>query len=127
MRPRRDAVARHGLALHRGPRGAAHGGRRLDAELAPKQAPARLRLRERPRAVAPRGEAADEQLVVALVEWIDRDEAGGQLGRTVGVPGGELVQRGVVERRGGLPRVPAARDDEPGLEGRAGRELHPLQ
>jgi hypothetical protein len=67
-RQRHDAVTRHGLALHCRPRDAAHRGRRLDAELAPKQTSARLRLHERPGAVAASREAADEQLVVALVE-----------------------------------------------------------
>ena len=113
MRTRRAAVAGHGLTLGRGPRGAAHGGRRLDAELAPKQARARLRLRERSGAIAARGEAADQQLVVGLVERVECDEAGGQLGGTIGIPGGELVQRSVVERRRGLSGVPTARDHEP--------------
>jgi hypothetical protein len=108
-----NAVTRHRRALERGPCGAANGGRRLDAELASEQAPASLRLRERAGAIAARGEAADEQFMVGLVERVDGDQPHGELGRPRGVPGGQLVQRGVVERCRHPSGVPPARHDEP--------------
>ena len=72
-------------------------------------------------------EAADEQLVGALVELVVRERARGE-GRAVERPArGERRVGGVVEERLARAREPAALDQQPGLEHRPRVGLDPLE
>ena len=104
---------------------AAHRRRRLGAELVQEQAPACGDLRERAGAVAASGERAHQQLVVGLLERVERHEARRDLGGLVGVPAASAIERRLVQHRGGLtgvarPRSTRSHDSNAGLAA----ELH---
>ena len=124
---RGDPVAADGVALGASAGRALDRRRGLDAELAAEQAPARVDLRERRGPIAARRERAHEQLVVRLLERVERHEPRGQFGGALGIPGGQLVERVLVENGGGLAGVAPARHQQPRLERRARVELHVLE
>jgi hypothetical protein len=99
---------------------------RVEAELAAKERLARGRLRLGLGPVAALDEAAHEDLLIALLERVQRDSTAREIGGLVHAAGGEPGQRAIVQGR--LPdavQMPPL-EQEPGGEDR-GVELHSLE
>ena len=101
--------------------------RRLDAELAPQGVLADRHLPEGGRPVARRGQAADQQLVVALVERVAGHRPRRVRDRVTGLPRGQQPQRRLPQPRLGRGRQPVALHDQPRLEGRAGQDADAVE
>ena len=100
--------------------GAAHRRRGVHAELLHQDRVAAVGLGERAGPVARQGEAADQQLVMALVQRVERDGAGGEPHRVVRAAGGEGGEGRLVQHRLARRRLPAplhgSHASKPGLE-----------